>query len=159
MSLSRCRETRCRGSWRLKFVALSLVAKAYVRCRVVVVAKRKYCRVPSFAQRYCFNIAPLCDQQISTTFCMLHNPNSTTLSSRDDPTSASPPHSPHTPDTWPPPIPVWGEGASKGWGRKTHPHTTWPAALVPQLIQQRRADSYSFPGVNSLNNFGHNKYF
>ena len=50
-----------------------------------------------------------------------------------------------------PPIPVWGEGASKGWGRKTQHPTTWPAALVPQLIQQRRVDSYSLPGVNSLN--------
>ena len=42
-------QTRCRGSWRLQFVALSLVAKVLIRCCVVVVVKRKYCRVPSSA--------------------------------------------------------------------------------------------------------------
>ena len=80
-------------------------------------------------------------------------PNSTTLSSRDDPTSASLPHlSSHPLPHGSPPILVWGEGASKGWCRRTHSHTTWTAALVPQLMQQRRVDSYSFPGVNSFNN-------
>ena len=33
----RGRETRCRGSQRLKFVLWSLVAEALMRCRVVVV--------------------------------------------------------------------------------------------------------------------------
>ena len=45
--LSRCRETRCRGFLRLKFVVLLLVAKAFLRCRFVVVAKPKNCRMPS----------------------------------------------------------------------------------------------------------------
>ena len=52
LSLSRCRETCCRGSRGLKFVAFLLVAKAFLRCRVVVVAKQKYCRVPSSAQGF-----------------------------------------------------------------------------------------------------------
>ena len=52
VSLSRCRETCCRGSRGLKFVAFLFVAKAFIRCRVVVVAKQKYCRVPSSAQGF-----------------------------------------------------------------------------------------------------------
>ena len=35
-----CRETRCLGSKSLKFVALSLVAKAYVRCREAKILSR-----------------------------------------------------------------------------------------------------------------------
>ena len=38
---------RCRESWRLKFVALLLAAKALIHCCFVVIAQRKYCCVPS----------------------------------------------------------------------------------------------------------------
>ena len=37
---TRCRKTRCLGSQSLKFVALSLVAKAYVRCRKAKILSR-----------------------------------------------------------------------------------------------------------------------
>ena len=89
-----------------------------------------------FPSSLCFNIAPLCecDQRIFDDIFHVTQLNNTTLSSRDDLTCPPPPPllTPLTHSL--PPILVWGEGGCKGWGRKTHPHTTWQAALVPQLI-------------------------
>ena len=75
----------------------------------------------------CFIIAPFCecDQRISTTFLVLHNPNNTTLSSRDGLTSASPsPLSSHPLHTASPPYQYGGRGLARGGVGKpnTPPH-------------------------------------
>ena len=104
----------------------------------------------------CFIIAPLCecDQRISTTILVLRNSNNTTLSSRDVLTSASLPillssltQQPHTP----PPDLYGGSRPARGGAGKPNTPPRGFQHQFPGSQSRGWLNSYSHPGVNSLN--------